>query len=435
MIARSGRWAAVIGLALALAGCVPAERRPVAPLPPPVRSAPPPVRAAPPPLPRPNPRVAVEAVLSAGPDIASLDITPDRAAAALAAFQLSCRQLNRRVDASGLTRAGDWATACAAAPAGLADPVAFFRRQFETLLVAGGATFDTGYYEPEIEGSRTHDEGYDTPVYARPKDLVTADVPNADGTPSGKKSRGRMQDGRLIPYYDRAAINHGALAGKGLEIAWVKDPVEFFFMQIQGSGRLHLPDGSVMRLGYDGQNGREYVGIGRLMRERGLIGPGTPNAASMQGMMAWMRANPDQARTLMEADKSFVFYKELTGPGPMGAMGVPVTGHVSVAADPKFVPLGAPVWLSTDRPEATGLWVAQDTGGAIKGPNRFDTFWGAGLLARLTAGGMSAHGQALILVPKGVVARLTAPNPYAPRPYPAAAYGSGSPYAGQTAPR
>ena len=408
-----GRWGLVLGLAVFLAGCVPSPRTRPASAPAPVRAAPAPARPKPVPTVRAAPRFAAEAVLSAGPSIDSLDITPDSASAALTAFQLSCRSLNRRVDASGLTRAGDWQAACAAAPAGAADPVSFFRDRFETLLVAGGAAFATGYYEPEIEGSRTHDEGYDTPVYARPTDLVTADVPNADGTPSGKKQRGRMQDGRLVPYYDRAAIDQGALTDKGLEIAWVKDPVEFFFMQIQGSGRLHLPDGSIMRLGYDGQNGREYVGIGRLMRQRGLIGPGTANAASMQGMMAWLRANPDQAKTLMEEDKSFVFYKELTGPGPMGAMGVPVTGHVTVAADPKFVPLGAPVWLSTDRPEATGLWVAQDTGGAIKGPNRFDTFWGAGLLARLTAGGMSAHGQALLLVPKGTVARLTAPNPYA----------------------
>lgn len=412
MLVSGRRWLPGLAAFLLVAGCVPA------PKPRPAAVAPPPRPAQPAPRPTPSvaraaPRFAGEAVLSAGPEIGSLDITPESAGAALAAFQLSCRALNRRVDASGLTRPGDWAGACAAAPGATADPVSFFRTRFETLLVAGGAAFATGYYEPEIEGSRTHDEGYDTPVYARPPDLVTADIPNADGTPSGKKRRGRMQDGRLVPYHDRAAIDAGALAGKGLEIAWAKDPVEFFFMQIQGSGRLHLPDGTVLRLGYDGQNGRDYVGIGRIMREHGLIGPGTQYATSMQGIMAWMRANPDQARQLMEEDKSFVFYKPLTGPGPMGAMGVPVTGHVTVAADPKFVPLGAPVWLSTDRSEATGLWVAQDTGGAIKGANRFDTFWGAGLLARLTAGGMSAHGQALILVPRGVVARLTAPDPYA----------------------
>ena len=352
------------------------------------------------------PRTAVEAGVSAGPPIATLDITPERAGAALGAFRLSCPALNRRADTSGLTRPGDWRTACDDATSA-ADPVAFFTGQFETLLVGSGATFATGYYEPEIAGSRTHEPGYDVPVYRRPPDLVTVDIPGPNGVSSGAKRRGRMENGQIVPYYDRAAIDAGALAGQGLEIAWVQDPVELFFLQIQGSGRLLLPDGSVMRLGYDGQNGREYVGIGRVMRDRGLIGPAN---SSMQGMMAWLRANPDQGKALMEENKSYVFFRELTGPGPLGALGVPVTGRVSVAADPKFVPLGAPLWLSADRSEVTGLWVAQDTGGAIKGPNRFDTFWGTGLLARLTAGGMSARGQALLLVPRGTVARLTAPG-------------------------
>ena len=240
---------------LALAGCVAPPRRavPVAPAPSPLArpSPPPPVqRPVPPPA-----RTAAEAGVSAGPAIGSLDITSERAAAALAAFRLSCPALNRRVDASGLTRPGDWRAACAAA-ATAADPVAFFTGQFETLLVGSGATFATGYYEPEIAGSRTHEPGYDVPIYRRPPDLVTADVPNADGTPSGRKARGRMQDGRLVPYPDRAAIDAGALADRGLEIGWAQDPVEFFFLQIQGSGRLLLPDGTVMRLGYDGQNGR-----------------------------------------------------------------------------------------------------------------------------------------------------------------------------------
>jgi len=399
----------VCGLVLALSACVAPQRPAPRPAPPPPAARPAPPPPAPPATPRRVPTKAAEAVLSAGPSIASLDITPERAAAALAAFRLSCPALNRRADTSGLTRPGDWQPACAAA-ATAADPRAFFTDRFETLLVAGGSAFATGYYEPEIAGSRTHDPGYDTPVYRRPGDLVTADVPNPDGTPSGRKARGRMENGKLQPYPDRAAINAGALREKGLELAWVPDPVELFFLQIQGSGRLLLPDGSVMRLGYDGQNGREYVGIGRIMRERGLVGPGTPNPASMQGMMAWLRANPEEGRKLMDLDKSYIFFRELTGAGPVGALGVAVTGRVSVAADPKFVPLGAPIWLSADRPEATGLWVAQDTGGAIKGANRFDTFWGAGLLARLTAGGMSAKGQALILVPKGVVARLTAPG-------------------------
>ena len=212
-----------------------------------------------------------------------------------------------------------------------------------------------------------------------------------------------MQGQTLIPYYDRAAIEDGALSGRNLELAWAADSIDFFFLQVQGSGRLKLPDGSVMRIGYGGQNGRDYVGIGALMRDRGLIVPGQ---LSMQGVVAWLRAHPAEGRGIMRENKSFVFFRELTGLGPIGALNAPVTGRVTVAADPAFVPMGAPVWLSLDRPEATGLWVAQDTGGAIKGSNRFDTFWGAGDEAKRIAGGMSGRGSALILVPIGTIARL-----------------------------
>ena len=199
-------------------------------------------------------------------------------------------------------------------------------------------------------------------------------------------------------YFARPEIEDGALAGKGLEIAWAADPIELFFLQIQGSGRLRLPDGTIMRIGYDNQNGREYLAIGKLLRERGILPPG---GASMAAIVDWMRANPDQGKALMRENLSYIFFKELTGPGPLGALGVPVTPQGTVAADPAFVPLGAPVFLTLDRPEASGLWVAQDTGGAIKGPNRFDTFWGAGADATTIAGGMSASGEALILLPKG----------------------------------
>lgn len=207
----------------------------------------------------------------------------------------------------------------------------------------------------------------------------------------------------MLPYPDRGAIEDGALKSKNLEIAWAADPIEFFFLQVQGSGRLKLPDGSVMRIGYDGQNGGQYVGIGALMRDRGLLGPGE---LSMQGVMAWLRAHPAEGDAIMRENKSFVFFRELKGAGPIGALGVAVAGRVTVAADPAFVPLGAPVVLSLDRAEASGLWIAQDTGGAIKGPNRFDTFWGAGDDARRIAGGMSGRGQAWLLLPKSAAARL-----------------------------
>jgi membrane-bound lytic murein transglycosylase A len=325
---------------------------------------------------------------------------------ALAAFVASCPALLRRVDQSGLTRPEDWRAACADAPAAIADPAeaaAFFAAHFDSWRVGSGTALVTGYYEPEIAASRTRIPGYDVPVYARPADLVEQDasVAAAAGTPR----RGRLENGAIVPYYERAEIEDGALAGRGLEIAWAADPVELFFLEIQGSGRLRLPDGSIVRISYAGQNGRDYAGIGRLMRDRGLLGPTETN---MAGIKAWLRAHPDEGKKLMRENKSYVFFRELSGPGPIGALGVAVAPRASVAADPRYAPLGAPVLLILDSPVASGPWIAQDTGGAIKGANRFDTFWGAGEEAATIAGGLQARGQALLLLPKG---RVPAPPP------------------------
>jgi len=357
--------------------------------------------AAPPPA-AVQPDNALLAGVTAGPPIRLDEAAADRARAA---FLTSCPALLRRTDASGLTRPDDWRPACdAAAMPGAA--AAFLSDAFEAVQVGDGSAFVTGYYEPEIAGSRLHDPGYDVPVYARPPDLVDAD---AAAIAAGAPRRGRLENGIVVPYYERAEIEDGALVGRGLEIAWAKDPVELFFLEIQGSGRLRLPDGSVMRIGYAGQNGRDYVGIGKLMRDRGLLEAGH---TTMQDIVAWLHDHPDEGRALMRENKSYVFFKELTGPGPLGALGTPVTPRASVAADPKFVPLGAPVLLDLDRAEASGVWVAQDTGGAIKGRNRFDTFWGAGEDAARIAGGMLGRGRAFILVPKGTLARLRAtPQP------------------------
>jgi membrane-bound lytic murein transglycosylase A len=348
---------------------------------------------------------AAGASLTAGPAVQDLPITMAAAARALGAFKVSCATLVRRTDASGLTRGADWQPACDAARTTQdRDAASFFARHFETVQVADGKAFATGYYEPEIAGSRTRRPGYDVPIYARPSDLVDVDLGTFSDPLAGKSIRGRVDGTKLVPYHDRTAIEQGALAGRGLEIAWAADPVELFFLQIQGSGRLRLPDGGVMRIGYASQNGRDYTGIGKLMLDRGLLKPGQ---ASMQGIMAYLRANPAQGTAIMRENKSYVFFRELTGAGPLGALGVPVTALATVATDPKFVPLGAPVFLSMDRQDANGLWVAQDTGGAIKGSNRFDTFWGAGDDARAIAGGMAARGTAWLLLPKGTLARLT----------------------------
>jgi len=325
----------------------------------------------------------------------------DEATRALAAFRTSCPVVTRRTDQSGLTFGTDWQPLCARAAS--LDPSyapGFFYYGFDWVKVGDGHAFATGYYEPEIEGSRVPLPGY-VPIYRVPPDLVRCT--KADGT----TGRGRIDPatGTCTLYFTRAEIEDGALAGKGLELAWARDPVDLFFLEIQGSGRIRFPDGTEMRVGYAGQNGRDYVAIGRLLRERGILPPG---GANMESIKAWIRANPDQGRELMRENLSYVFFKELTGPGPLGALNVPVTPRATVAADPNYTPLGAPVYLKLDRREADGLWVAQDTGGAIKGPNRFDTFWGAGPEAVAIAGGMSGSGEALILIPKGVAARALA---------------------------
>jgi membrane-bound lytic murein transglycosylase A len=349
---------------------------------------------------------AAAAGVRAGPDIATLGLTPEGASRALAAFRTSCPSVQRRADTSGLAQPADWQDACAAAANWAdTDAIRFFATYFRAVRVGDGKGLATGYYEPEIAGSRTAAPGYAVPVYRLPPDLVEVDLGQFSDSLAGRKVRGRVDGARLVPYFDRAAIDGGALAGRTLEIAWAADPVEFFFLQIQGSGRLRLPDGSVMRIGYAGQNGRDYTGIGRLLRDRGLIGP---NEQSMQGIMAYLRRQPDGGRAVMAENKSWVFFRELTGPGPIGALGVPVVARASVAADPAFIPLGAPVLLATDRVEANGLWIAQDTGGAITGANRVDTFWGAGADARLTAGGMSGRGDVYVLLPVAAATRLTA---------------------------
>jgi membrane-bound lytic murein transglycosylase A len=357
--------------------------------------------------------VAANAALAGvalGPTFAALSVSDADARGALASFIESCPRLLTREDASGLTRADDWRGACDAARGWQAARArAFFAEHFTPVQVGDGKAFATGYFEPEIAGSRTRRPGYAVPVYALPFDLVRGwpdDVPAAERT--GRPPLGRYDEqGRFVLYHDRAAIEDGALAGCVPVIAWAADPVEFFFLQIQGSGRLITPEGEVIRIGYAGQNGRDYTGIGGVMRERGLLGsePGQ-YSGSMQGIMAYIRENPEEGRALMRMNKSWIFFKELTGDGPLGALGVPVRRESSVAADPAFVPLGAPVWLELDRAEANGLWIAQDTGGAIKGANRFDTFWGAGADARVIAGGMSGRGRALVLLPRAAAARL-----------------------------
>jgi membrane-bound lytic murein transglycosylase A len=359
-------------------------------------------------VPAPTPPTAALVGVRSGPAIESLALAQPDAEGALASFVESCPKLLARTDASGLTRNEDWQAACAGA-AGWPrqDAARFFASYFEAVVVGEGEAFATGYYEPEIAGSRTRRPGFEVPVYGMPDDLVRdwpAETPPEQRT--GRAPLGRFDaGGRFVQYYTHAQIADGALAGRGLEIGWAADPVELFFLQIQGSGRLRSPEGEIIRIGYAGQNGHGYTAIGGIMRQRGLIGEGTAYPTSMQGIMRYLREHPAEGRAIMRENESWVFFRELTGDGPLGALEVPVRPESSIAADPNYVPLGAPVFLTLDRREANGLWIAQDTGGAIKGPNRFDTFWGAGDDAREIAGGMTARGQALLLLPKGTLAR------------------------------
>ena len=383
--------AVALASALLLAACA-ARTVPPTEAPPP-RTAPAPVPA-PAPTPVPPPITAPNARAAGVTTVPPRTLGKEEALRALGAFRLSCPAVTRRQDSSLLTLPASWTAVCNEA-ATIAPDYApgFFYYRFDWARVADGKAFATGYYEPEIEGSRVPLPGY-VPIYRVPPDLVRCTQP--DGTPGRRLD----QTGTCVLYYTRAEIEDGALANKGLELAWAKDPVDLFFAEIQGSAKVVFPDGSSMRIGYAGQNGREYVAIGRLLRDRGILPPG---GANMQSIKDWIRANPEQGRELMRENTSYVFFKELTGPGPLGALNVPVTPHATVAADPNFVPLGAPVFLMMDRPEASSIWVAQDTGGAIKGPNRFDTFWGSGPEAVAIAGGMSASGEALILLPKGAL--------------------------------
>jgi membrane-bound lytic murein transglycosylase A len=426
------RSCAAATVALLLAGCATTERpvasggRPAidrppetarmeARLPPPTSLTPGPVRVvpraivppmSPPYLAVPGATSAAASGVRAGPPFAALGATDPEARAALAAFRISCPSLVRRTDRSGLTRPADWQPACAAAASWpREDALGFFARYLEPVVVGDGRAFATGYYEPEIAGSRTRRPGYEVPIYGRPDDLIDVDLGLFAPDLKGRKIRGQVQGSALTLYPDRSRIVAGELGAHAPVVAWAHDPIEMFFLQVQGSGLLRLPDGGIMRVGYATQNGREYTGIGRYMKDRGLFGPN--DSTSMQGIIARLRQEPDGGAAIMNANKSFVFFRELGGAGPLGAMGFPVMGRTTVAADPAFTPLGAPLFLSMDHGEASGLWVAQDTGGAIKGANRFDTYWGSGAEARTVAGGMSARGQAWLLLPIGTVARLT----------------------------
>jgi membrane-bound lytic murein transglycosylase A len=261
----------------------------------------------------------------------------------------------------------------------------------------------TGYYEPVLAGSRTRSERFRHPVYGVPADLIAVDLESVNPELKGLRLRGRIEGSRLVPYRTRAEIE-GNSGFQAPVVAWVEDPVELFFLQIQGSGQLSLDTGGRLRLGYADQNGHPYRSIGRYLVERREM---TLDQASMQGIKAWATANPRKLREALDANPSYVFFRETpdSGAGPVGTLGVPLTAGYSIAVDPRSVPLGAPVFLATTMPLSTQplerLVAAQDTGGAIRGAVRADFYWGSGAEAGVQAGRMRQQGRMWILWPKG----------------------------------
>ncbi len=262
----------------------------------------------------------------------------------------------------------------------------------------------TGYYEPLLRGSRQRGGPFQTPLHAAPADLLTIDLASLYPELKNLRLRGRVVGNKVVPYHTRAEMEQqGVLAGK--ELFWVDNAIEAFFLQVQGSGRVTLDDGSgTVRVAYADQNGHPYRSIGRWLVDKGEL---TLDQASMQGIKAWALANPGRVQELLNVNPSYVFFKEekISDPsrGPKGALGVPLTPRRSIAIDPQFIPLGAPVFLSTTQPNSAlllrRLMIAQDTGGAIRNPVRADFFWGFGAEAGELAGRMKQPGQLWVLLP------------------------------------
>jgi membrane-bound lytic murein transglycosylase A len=327
----------------------------------------------------------------------------DRVAAALPALLRSCAAIVAKPDGptpDPLTKSvdfgtiADWRGPCAAAaavPAGN-DAAArqFFESGFLPFLAGNNGDNDglfTGYFEITFDGSHQRGGPYQTPLYRRPPE-------------------------ELRTRFSRAEIENGALAGQGLELLWASDPIDAFFLEIQGSGLVRLPGGGTVRVGYDGSNGHSYVPVGRLLIESGEM---PREKVTMAGIRAWMKAHPKEGAELRRENASYVFFREIAGPGPLGAERVVLSAGRSLAVDRRFIPLGVPIWLdAVERFQPVTLRrlvVAQDSGGAIKGPVRGDLFWGNGKAAADGAGAMNAKGRYYLLLPKAVAARIDAVAP------------------------
>ncbi|HEY2835298.1 MAG TPA: murein transglycosylase A [Rhizomicrobium sp.] len=323
---------------------------------------------------------------------------------ALAAFQRSCAVIAKKSSGEALSAyagtAGEWLAACVQATG---DAHTFFEKNFTPYALSGDGLF-TGYYEPEIRGSRVQHGAYQTPVYGLPSDLIRVDLGQFLPQFKGEHVSGRIDGQRLVPYATRAQIDEKGASGAKI-LFWCDDPVALFFLQIQGSGRVKFEDGSMVRIGYAGENGRPYTAIGRVLVRTGKL---ARDKISLATIRTWLKANPSLARDVMEADQSFIFFQEAPvgdpAEGARGVLGVPLTPLGSMAIDLRKNALGAPYYVDAD--PVRGLLIAQDTGGAIRGQVRGDVFFGFGPEAEVRAGGMKAEGRLYVLLPNAVAERL-----------------------------
>jgi len=327
----------------------------------------------------------------------------DKQSEALVALRKNCIRLAKK---------DDWHTICQSLDQlQQADDLAarvFFETHFTPHTLRGEKGKQqgmiTGYYEPLLKGSLTPDERYRYPLYRVPDDLLIIELGDLFPSLKGKRVRGRVLGNKVVPYYERADIDGDENPLQGQELIWVDDREQAFFLQIQGSGRIELPDGSMIGAGYANQNGRAYHSIGKKLIEKGEI---KREDVSLFSINQWLKDNPDKAQALLNENPSYVFFvlRENVDQGPNGSLNVPLTAERSLAIDPKFVKLGAPIWLDTTYPgteqrKLQKLVIAQDTGGAIKGQLRADLFWGTGQRAEQMAGNMKQPGKMYILLPK-----------------------------------
>jgi membrane-bound lytic murein transglycosylase A len=338
------------------------------------------------------------------PDWQTIDLQPT-----WAAFWQSCNALKSKPG---------WQIICARANE-LTQPDnnslhAFFEQGFTPYQVynpdGSSQGLITGYYEPKLYGSRVKTARFRYPLYGVPDDLLTIDLSEVYPQLKDLRLRGRLQGNRVVPYYNRGEIDSGKAALQGRELFWVDNAVDLFFLQIQGSGRIELPDGSLVKVGYAEQNGHPYNSIGKKLVEMGAF---KIEESSMQNIKLWAAQHPEKLTSLLEQNSSYVFFRELPNglPAPLGALGVPLTNEYSLAVDSRTIPLGAPVFLATTYPNTAEplnrLMLAQDTGGAIRGAVRGDFFWGFGEQAGAQAGRMKQSGQMWVLFPKGAEPALS----------------------------